>query len=60
MTIIIDCWSSGIQSMFVIFGFVGLGIFFAWRNKKVLVVIIALTLGYFAFMTITSCIFGGS
>ena len=55
MAIIIDCWYYAIQFMIALFGFVGLGIFFAWRKKKTVITIIAVTVGYIAFMTIASC-----
>jgi hypothetical protein len=52
---IIDCWSSGIQFMIALLGFAGLGIFFAWPKKKIVIGLLAVTIGYLAFMTIAFC-----
>lgn len=55
MAIIIYCWYDAFQFMIALFGFAGLGIFFVWRKKKIVLTIIAVTVGYIAFMTIASC-----
>jgi hypothetical protein len=52
---IVDCWSGGIQSLIVIVGFAALGTFFAWRNKKIVVTIAAVTIGLLAFTTVAFC-----
>jgi hypothetical protein len=49
------CWSAAIPAFIVIFGVAGLGVFFAWHNKKIVVSIIGVTLSLIAFLTISLC-----